>query len=207
MVIHELQHRTKNLFAVFQAIASRSLEDGKTPAEIRTLLNGRVRALSDAYDALANSGSDGAPLSEVIKRQLAGFSSRVAISGCDIIVGPSSAQQFALMVHELATNATKYGALSNAQGLVSIEGKSDRLAGVFSFRWHETGGPPVAKPTRKGFGSVIIQDAAKSLARSVSVEFDPLGLKYELHIDLSALELSGTKVLEPVTAPPQLVAS
>ncbi|WP_292646152.1 HWE histidine kinase domain-containing protein [Mesorhizobium sp.] len=99
LVIHELQHRTKNLFAVFQAIASRSLEDGKTPGEIRTLLNGRVRALSDAYDALANSGSEGAPLSEIIMRQLAGFSSRVAIAGCDIIVGPSSAQQFALMVH------------------------------------------------------------------------------------------------------------
>ncbi|RWC26644.1 hypothetical protein [Mesorhizobium sp.] len=65
----------------------------------------------------------------------------------------------------------------------------------------------MAKPTRKGFGSVIIQDAAKSLARSVSVDFDPLGLKYELHMDLSAIELSGTKVVEPAKAPPQLVAS
>jgi PAS domain S-box-containing protein len=190
MVIRELRHRTRNLFAVFQGIASQSLAEGKTPAKAKAVLNGRIQALADAFDALASSGWKDAPLSVIIARQSAGFSDRATITGCDITVGSSAAQQFALIVHELATNALKYGALSTPNGRVAIGGKAERVDGgsIFKFTWKESGGPPVSQPTRKGFGSVLLLDLARQLARSVQLDFDPQGLTYELQIDLSAIE-------------------
>jgi PAS domain S-box-containing protein len=191
MVIRELRHRTRNLFAVFQGIASQSLDEGKTPAEAKAVLNGRIKALADAFDALASSGWEGAPLSEIIARHFAGFSDRVIVTGCDITVGSSVAQQFALIVHELATNAVKYGALSRPGGHIVLDGKTKRGDGgsIFIFTWKESGGPPVPQPTRKGFGSMILLDLARQLARSVQLNFDPQGLNYELQIDLSAIEV------------------
>jgi PAS domain S-box-containing protein len=189
LVIGELRHRKKNLFSVFQAIANQSLDEGKTPAEMRAVIIGRIQALSDAYRMVANSGWQGAPLSQIIDRQLAGFPKRISVSGCNIVVAPSAAQQFALVTHELATNAVKYGALSVEGGHVSIEGRVERLngSGIFSFAWKEAGGPVVSKPTRKGFGTVILQSAVHSLARSVAMDFDPQGLHYEVQFDLDVI--------------------
>src|SRR5947207_7301149 len=163
MIIRELQHRTQNLFAVFQALASRSLDEGKTISEAKYVLNGRLQALARAYAALADAAWEGASLAEILGRQFAGFSQRISVSGCDIVVTPSAAQQFALIIHELSTNALKYGALSARAGRVSIKGKIDRLngGGTFTFVWRETGGPAVTKSTRRGFGSVILLDSAK----------------------------------------------
>ncbi len=194
LIIRELQHRTLNLFAVFQAIVSRSLDEAKTPAEAKFVLNGRVQALAQAYSVLAKTAWDGASLAAILDRQVAGFSSRLDVSGCDIIISPSAAHQFALIVHELATNALKYGALSAPDGRVSIEGKIDRLngGGTFSFAWTETGGPPVTGPTRKGFGSVILLDSAKQFGHSVVLDYAPRGLRYELQLQLSAIEASKT---------------
>jgi two-component sensor histidine kinase len=191
LVLRELQHRTQNLFAVFQSLASQSIDEGKTPAETKSVLNGRLQALSAAYRALAASGWEAVSLSDVIKGQLAGFSDRVAITGCDILVEPSAAQQFALIVHELATNALKHGSLSAPAGRVSLKGAvEDRPDGasVFSFVWSEIDGPPVSKPTRQGFGTVILLDSIRHLARSVKMDFDPSGLTYELQIDRSGIE-------------------
>ena len=94
------------------------------------------------------------------------------------MINPSAVQQLALIIHELATNALKYGALSAPTGHVSIEGKIDRLngGGTFTFIWRESGGPAVTKPTRKGFGSVILLDSAKHLAQSVVLDYSPQGL-------------------------------
>ena len=194
LIIRELQHRTQNLFAVFQAIAGRSLDEAKTPAQAKFVLNGRIQALAQAYSMLAEAAWEGASLAAILDRQVAGFSSRLDISGCDIIISPSTAHQFALITHELATNALKYGALSTSDGRVSIEGKIERLngAGTFSFAWTETGGPPVTVPTRKGFGSVILLDSAKWFADSVVLDYAPLGLCYELQLQLSAIEPSKT---------------
>jgi len=192
LIIRELQHRTLNLFAVFQAIASLSLDDAKTPAQAKFVLNGRVQALAQAYSVLAKTAWDGASLAAILDRQVAGFSSRLDVSGCDIIISPSAAHQFALITHELATNALKYGALSTPNGRISIEGKIDRLngSGTFSFAWRETGGPPVTVPTRKGFGSIILLDSAKRFSQSVVLDYTPQGLRYELELLLSEIEAS-----------------
>jgi PAS domain S-box-containing protein len=194
LIIRELQHRTQNLFAVFQAIAARTVDESKTAAEIKYVLNGRVQALARAYGVIADAVWEGASLAAILDREFAGFSKQLNVGGCDIIINPSAAQQFAFIVHELATNALKYGALSAPDGRVWIEGKIDRLngGGTFSFAWTETGGPPVTRPTRKGFGSVILLDSAKQFGQSVVLNYAPRGLRYELQLQLSAIEASKT---------------
>jgi PAS domain S-box-containing protein len=187
LLIHELQHRTRNLFAVTQAVVENTLIPGRRLAEAKYVLTGRLQALARAYALSADSSWDGAPLLAIIERQLAGFSSRLKVEGCDLVMNVTAAQQFALITHELATNALKYGALSNSAGHVVVQGRTEGTNGerFFSFRWIEVGGPLVERPTRKGFGSVILIDAARQFASSVSVDYAPEGLSYELRIPLS----------------------
>ena len=187
LIIRELHHRTQNLFAVFLAIATRTVDENKTNAEIKFVLNGRIQALAHAYALIAESA-----WAAILERELAGFTTHLNVAGCDIVVSPSATQQFALIVHELATNALKYGALSIPDGHVAIDGKIERLdgGGTFSFVWKETGGPRVTTPTRKGFGSVILLDSAKQFCQSVTLDYPPHGLRYELQVQLSAIEAS-----------------
>jgi PAS domain S-box-containing protein len=190
LIVRELTHRTQNLFAVFQAIAARAVDESKTAAEIKYVLNDRLQSLARAYQVIAEGG--GASLAAILEREFKGFSSQVKFGGCDIVVNPSAAQQFALIIHELATNALKYGALSAPAGRVSIEGKIDRLngGGTFRFVWRETGGPAVTKPTRRGFGSVILLDSAKQFGQSVELDYRRRGLCYELQVQLNTIEAS-----------------
>jgi PAS domain S-box-containing protein len=190
LITRELTHRTQNLFAVFQAIAARAVDESKTAAEIKYVLNDRLQALARAYQVIAEGGS--ASLAAIVEREFSGFSKQVKFGGCDIVVNPSAAHQFALIIHELATNALKYGALSAPAGRVSIKGKIDRLngGGTFRFVWRETGGPAVTKPTRRGFGSVILLDSAKHFGQSVELDYRPRGLCYELQVQLNTIEAS-----------------
>jgi len=190
LIVRELTHRTRNLFAVFQAIAARAIDESKTAAEIKYVLNDRLQALARAYQVIAEG--EGASLTAILEREFSGFARQVKFGGCDIVVNPSAAQQFALIIHELATNALKYGALSAPAGHVSIEGTIDRLngGGTFRFVWRETGGPAVTKPTRRGFGSVILLDSAKHFGQSVELDYTPRGLSYELQVQLNTIEAS-----------------
>jgi PAS domain S-box-containing protein len=190
LIVRELTHRTQNLFAVFQAIAARAIDESKTAAQIKHALNDRLQALARAYQVIAEGGS--ASLAALLEREFDGFSKQVKIGGCDIVVNPSAAQQLALIIHELATNALKYGALSAPAGRVSIKGKIDRLngGGTFRFVWRETGGPAVTKPTRRGFGSVILLDSAKHFGQSVELDYARRGLCYELQVPLNTIEAS-----------------
>lgn len=189
-LLRELQHRTQNLFAIIQSIVNRSLVEGYTLAQAKEVLNGRLNALAQAHAMLAEGAWEGAPLAEIIKRELNGFSSNVSVSGCDIVLSTPAAQQFALMVHELATNAVKYGALSAANGRVSIEGDIRRTNGdgLFSFVWEESGGPRVSAPKQTGFGSSILLDAAKHFGQHVALDYSPQGLTYEIRLLLTTIE-------------------
>jgi PAS domain S-box-containing protein len=197
LIIRELTHRTRNLFAVFQAIAARAVDESKTAAEIKYVLNDQLQALARAYEVIAQGES--ASLAAILQREFDGFCRQVKFGGCDIVVNPSAAQQFALIVHELATNALKYGALSAPTGQVSIEGKIERLngSGTFTFVWRETGGPAVNKPTRRGFGSFILLDSAKHFGQTVELDYGPRGLCYELQVQLNTIEASSKWMIDP----------
>lgn len=192
LIIRELHHRTQNLFAVIEAIVARSFDECKTPAEAKDALRGRIHALATAYATVTNTSGKHASLRGFLSEQLAAFSDRISLSGCNVLVSPSAAQQFALIAHELATNALKYGALSIPQGRISIEGRIDRVdgAGHLSFVWRETGGPPASAPARRGFGSVILMDVTKQWASEVAADFSKGGLVYSFRVPLDLIEFS-----------------
>jgi two-component sensor histidine kinase len=191
-LIRELRHRSQNLFAVIQAIASRSLVEGQPLAKIKETLNGRLMALAHAHAMLANNAWVGAPLDEILSQELNGFESQVSVRGCNIVVDTPTAQNFALIVHELRTNAVKYGALSSPSGHVTIDGLVEGAdeAGQFRFRWSESGGPPVIEPTRKGFGSAVLLETAKRFGQAATADYRPEGLVYEFRVLLSAIQPS-----------------
>ena len=192
-LIRELQHRTQNLFALIQSIANRSLVGSL--ARAKKVFEGRLHALAQAHAVLAETALKGAPLDEIIRRELAGFSDHLSVSGCDIVLNTPAAQQFALIIHELATNAVKYGALSVPGGRVSIgcDIKRTDRNGTFSFLWKENGGPPVSVPKRKGFGSVVLLDSVQQFGQHVKLDYEPQGLRYELRFPLSAIEASSSE--------------
>jgi PAS domain S-box-containing protein len=187
LLARELQHRTQNLFAVIQSIAARTLVKGRTVEEARSDFEGRLRALANANQALSSGVSEGALLLEIVRKEMDGFASTVDIKGCDVTLNAQAAQQFALIVHELATNATKHGALSAPSGRIAISGHIDPAKGNFVFSWTERGGPPVAPPARRGFGSVVLEEAAKPFSESVVLAFEREGIHYELRATLATI--------------------
>jgi PAS domain S-box-containing protein len=203
LVIGELKHRTGNLLTIVQAIIRNTLKESKTTAEADYVLSRRVQALSNAYSLLADAAWEGASLAKILSAQSILDTKRVAIDGCEIILTPRAAQQFAMIVHELATNALKYGALSSPDGRISISGKLDRYDGsrLFLFSWKESDGPRVSTPIKTGFGSVILLDAAKQFG-TVTMDYLPDGLLYQLKLDLKEIEASSNLVTPP-TAPRQ----
>jgi PAS domain S-box-containing protein len=189
-LVRELQHRTQNLFSVIEFVVNRSLTEGSTLDKAKEILHGRLRALAQAHSMLAHAAGTGASLTEIIKPALAAFAKHLSFNGCDLVVNTAAAQQFALMIHELVTNAIKYGALSAPDGriLIQCDIERDNGDGTFSFLWKETGGPIVVPPKRKGFGSVILLDAARQFGKQVALNYSPEGLRYELRVRLSAIE-------------------
>jgi two-component sensor histidine kinase len=170
------------------------LDEPRSLAQAKEALNGRIQALAHAHSILADHAWNGGPLTDIIGRVLASFSHQLSITGCDMTVNTQAAQHFALTLHELATNAVKYGALSVPTGNVSITCTCDveRVkGGTFSFLWKESGGPIVLPPQRKGFGTAILIDGAKQFGQHVALDYEPDGLKYEIRFPLSAIETQG----------------
>ncbi|CAN5496408.1 PAS domain S-box protein [soil metagenome] len=160
LLINELNHRVKNTLASIQSIARQTLRPDETPVHVRERLIDRLLAMSAAHDVLTRESWEGAGLEEIVLQGLAPFvddqePDRIAISGPALRVGASTALSLALAMHELATNAVKYGALSTPDGKVTITW--DRGDGDHAFlTWTEHGGPPVRPPSRKGFGSRLL---------------------------------------------------
>jgi two-component system CheB/CheR fusion protein len=163
LLADELHHRTQNLLAVIGSIANNTISGDRPVEELREIFSARLHALSKANALLVSDGGQGAELGEIVRAELAGFSERVAIEGPVVRLSPAASQGFSLVIHELATNAAKYGALANGSGNVSV-GWSNQAAldGEFPrliFRWRERGGPTVEAPAHKGFGSSVLERA------------------------------------------------
>ena len=187
----ELAHRGGNLLAVIQSIVSRSLAGTKPLAVERNTLLLRLQALARSQSVLMSKGFQGAPVAEIIRLEFEAFSDRIVAAGPDVMLNSRAAQTFALLLHELATNATKYGALSQAdKGQVDIRWSINGTAkeARFKFRWQERDGPPVVVPTRKGFGSLLLEKlASQDFGAQPKIEFAPNGLLYSIDASLPAM--------------------
>jgi two-component sensor histidine kinase len=189
-LMNELAHRGKNMLAVIQAIVSRSLSGTRPLAESRDLLMRRIQALARCQSALMTEGFEGASIAEIIHLEFEAFAEQVEAVGPDVILNPKVAQTFALVVHELATNATKYGALSRPEGRVAIHWSIEGAGAVarFKFQWQERGGPPVVPPAHQGFGRAVLEKAAaQDFSAIPTIRFAPEGVSYEIDAPLSVV--------------------
>ncbi len=184
LVMRELTHRSKNLLAVVQAIARQTAQRAETVPGFLNAFGERLRALSGAQDLLVAENWAGARLDQVIASQVGHYmpndQSRIVLAGPELTMTPEATQVLALALHELATNAAKYGALSNNTGTVSVTWSLEQSDGaaVLAFEWREDGGPPVETPSHKGFGRVVVeQNVARSLDAKVTLAFPPEGVR------------------------------
>lgn len=186
ILINELQHRTKNLLAVVQSIAVNTLARSANLDDARASIVGRLHALARAQEFVASGPSSGVPIRDLIEAELEAFTPRVAMSGIDLVIGGGFAQQFALVVHELATNATKYGSLSRPEGRVRICWFIEKggEAPIFRITWKEIGGPPPTATEREGFGSHLIAAIFRDASRNYSAD----GIEFAAQMPLSDLQ-------------------
>jgi two-component sensor histidine kinase len=188
----ELSHRLKNTLAMVQAIASQTLRNAPDFESAKEALAARLIALGKAHDILLTGARESAGIDAVIAGALAihddGQAGRLALEGPMIEVGPKAALSLALMMHELATNAVKYGALSVPGGRVAVTWSLDADAMV-RMLWTESGGPKVAPPTRKGFGSRLIERGlAGAVGGSVGLAYEPDGVVCRVEAPLSGFQ-------------------
>jgi PAS domain S-box-containing protein len=192
LLIAELNHRVKNTLAIVQSIASHTLHTS-SPRDFEAAFISRLETLAKAHDLLTRSNWNGTSLKDVVDASLAPFADpeakdRIATSGPNIWIAPNTAVTLALAFHELATNATKYGSLSNEVGQVQITWKAEPETEPreVQLRWRECGGPPLTAPTRKGFGSLLMERVLAYEARGrTKLSFPASGLEFDFQLPLS----------------------
>jgi PAS domain S-box-containing protein len=192
----ELQHRIKNTLAMVQAIASQTLRGAADIDEAREALAARLISLGRAHDILTQASWKAAPIMEVVQGALSVHAqagpARIRIGGPNVLLGAKSALSLALALHELATNAAKYGALSNESGVVELRWHvvHEDEAPRFCLTWSEQGGPPIlAPPARRGFGSRLIERSfATEVGGEVKLTYAPTGLVCRLEAPLASMQ-------------------
>ena len=182
----ELDHRVKNVLATVSATITQTQEASNSRTDFVTGLNRRINSLARTHELLSESSWRGASLAEIVRREIAPYArGNIEASGPSVTLEPEATQAAATVLHELTTNAAKYGALSNRTGRVSVRwrwpqnGSRDRLL----IEWRETGGPAVLAPTRSGYGTSIIRELIPfELGGAVELSFPAEGIKCRLEI-------------------------
>jgi two-component sensor histidine kinase len=194
LMLAELNHRVKNTLATVQSIA---IQLGRMAPDIATFQSAflqRIVALARVHDMLSSVSWRGAQLADILQQTLAphvaaaGEGERIRIEGPSVQLGPNAAVTLTMAFHELATNAAKYGALSAADGQVQVTWEADdpQAPRLIDITWREVGGPPVAEPARRGFGTRFIErGVAREFDGTVNLSFEPAGLVCRLRIPLS----------------------
>jgi PAS domain S-box-containing protein len=193
LLINELNHRVKNTLATVQAIAQQTVHYARTPAEFASSFSGRIQSLARIHELLTESTWQGAELSALVREQVSidGDEKRFSYSGPSVMLNAQAALHLSLVLHELATNARKYGALLNPGGRVSIDwtvrsGEERRL----SLRWRDRGGPPVSVPDSRGFGTSLIEESLRAHAGTASIHYEREGLTCDVTLTLPSAEQS-----------------
>ncbi|ODN72090.1 sensor histidine kinase [Methylobrevis pamukkalensis] len=194
LLMRELAHRSKNTLAVVQAMARQTASSSGDKDDFVATFEQRLGALAAAHTLLANEGWTGARLHDLVRSQLGHLldlvDRQIFISGPDLTLPIEMIQNIGLALHELSTNASKYGALSTPEGRVDVvwtvtqvPGRADRI----EIAWTENGGPPVTPPTRKGFGRIVIErTVARAVGGEVALDYAPEGLRWRLSFDAPA---------------------
>lgn len=185
-IMRELNHRSKNMLCLVQAIA-RQTAASRADDFLERFFQ-RIQALAAAQDLIVHNDWNTIPVADLVEAQLSHFSeligSRIKIGGPSLAMTPDATQTLGMALHELATNAAKYGAISNDSGRIMIDWSVDPDAypeARFVFSWAERGGPPVAEPKRRGFGSRVTVDMVRaSTGGDVLVDYTPAGLTWRL---------------------------
>lgn len=188
LLLMEVNHRSRNLLTVVQSLAERTAEHSE---DFLPRLRERIAGLAANQDVLVKRNWRQVPLSELVDAQLTFLEDRleqVERDGPEVIIQPGAAESLSMALHEMATNAEKYGALSVPEGRVTIRWRIEPGKGEprFVLTWEESGGPPVAPPTQRGFGSRVIEDVpARKLRADVECSYDPAGFRFSLACPVS----------------------
>ena len=194
VLTNELEHRVGNTLAIVQAVVSQSLRNVAIPFEVSQTIDARLASLGRAHKLLTQTSWKAAPMRQVIQGAAGVTLNRaehIRLSGPDIDLNARAALALAMVVHELSTNAVKYGALSNDDGIVDLHWmiEGDRPDAIFELTWWETGGPTVVAPTHRGFGSDLIETIlASDLGGTCVLDYLPAGVKWTLRAKLSLIE-------------------
>jgi two-component system CheB/CheR fusion protein len=184
MINRELKHRIKNLFAIADSVCQQTINAGGSAKEMTRAASGRLLAIASAQDLLSTTATEGADLKELVEKlasSLAPSPSRIKVEGHSLRLTVNTTTPFALILHELATNALKYGAWAQERGWVHVSwsATSDDL---LQFKWREHDGPILAPPVREGLGRKLIKSSLPG-AR-VEHSFKPDGLQCEIDLPL-----------------------
>lgn len=195
LLIDELNHRVKNTLSIVQSVARQSFKAGFEPLAALEAFEGRLQALARAHGLLAEESWETVSLADLIREAVGACCpdvGRIAIDGPDLRIAPRAAVSLGMGIHELATNAVKYGALSNDTGHVNVAWQNAGTeTPILRFSWHEEGGPIVTPPARRGFGTLMLERAvAKELGGSVNLKFPPSGAIFHIEAPLAALQES-----------------
>ncbi len=191
-LLDELNHRVKNTLATVQSIAVQTSRMATTGSSFEDAFLARIAALARAHDLLTEVSWEGASLTRIIRQTLEpyvaqGQQDRIDLSGPDVRLGPNAAVTLTMAFHELATNAAKYGSLSILAGQVKVDWRVDSSSDpAVEIDWRESGGPRVAAPTRRGFGSRFIETGlAREFDGTVHLTFGPEGARCHMRLPLS----------------------
>lgn len=188
LLVNELNHRVKNSLATVQSITAQTLRSAPDLPTARAAIEDRILSMARAHDMLTRESWAGADLEEIVRGALEPFGrdegAGLAVSGPRVRLSPRQALSLSLALHELATNASKYGALTAATGQVSVHWRLD--AGRLQLTWQETGGPRVVPSARRGFGTRLLERGlAQELDGAVALTFDPEGVRCEIDMPLT----------------------
>jgi two-component sensor histidine kinase len=188
LLLREVNHRAKNMLGVVQAIARSTASSGAEDFQAR--FAERIRALAAAHDLLVSNDWQGVELADLVTSQLAHFTdligSRISVEGPALRISGAAAQTLGMALHELATNAFKYGALSEKKGRVSIAWRRDEES--FTMEWIERGGPPAKEPERSGFGTVVLDRMTRmALGGEIKLQHAEEGFGWRLRCPISKI--------------------
>ena len=205
LLISELNHRVRNILNLMRGLIGQTQDSATSVTDFRQRLEGRIQSLARAHDLLTKEQWAPSPIKELIRLEFDAYASdrqdRVRMIGPDAMISPTAHTVLALVLHEMATNAVKYGALSNTSGRVDITLSFD-VAGALNLTWSEKGGPAVVAPTRRGFGTTIItKSVPHELDGSASITYALTGVVATFRIPPQFVTRGADAAPDPVEAP------